>query len=57
MSARGVAKGTVGANRPGRQVGGAAMKPTISTKLLFYRIILVCFTEKSLLLDVLTPPH
>ena len=33
------------------------MKPTISTKLLFYRIILVCFSKKALLIDVLAPPH
>ena len=33
------------------------MKPTISTKLLFYRIILVCFSKKALLIHVLAPPH
>ena len=32
------------------------MKPTISTNLLFYRIILVSFSKKSLLIDVLAPP-
>ena len=47
----------MGANRPGRRVEGAPMKPTISTKLLFYRIILVFFQKKSLLIDVLAPPH
>ena len=34
---RGVARGR-GANRPVRRAGGAPVKPTISTKLLFYRI-------------------
>ena len=54
---RGVARGGGGANRPGRRVEGAPMKPTISTKLLFNRIILVCFSKKALLIDVLAPPH
>ena len=39
---RGVARGAGGANRPGRRVEGAPMKPTIYTKVLFYRIISVC---------------
>ena len=59
LSDRGVARGARrgGANRPGSRVEGAPMKPTISTKLLFYRIILVCFKKKiiSLLIDVLAP--
>ena len=52
---RGVARGGGGggANRPGRRVEGAPMKPT---KLLFYRIILVSFSKKSLVIDVLAPP-
>ena len=55
---RGVARGGAGgANRPGRRVEGAPMKPTISTQLLFYRIILVGFPKTSLLIDVLAPPY
>ena len=55
---RGVARGGGGgANRPGRRVEGAPMKPTISTQLLFYRIILVGFPKTSLLIDVLAPPY
>ena len=57
---RGVARGRGrgGANRPGRRVEGAPMKPTIiSTKLLFHRIILVCFSEKSVSIDVFPPQH
>ena len=42
---RGVARGA-GANRPGHRVEGAPMKPTISTKLLFYRIIFSLFLTK-----------
>ena len=33
------------------------IEQTMSTKLLFYRIISVCFSKKSLLIDVLAPPH
>ena len=47
--------GAGGANRPGHRVEGTPMKPTIFKKLLFYRIILVCFSKK-LLIDVLAPP-
>ena len=46
-----------GGEPPRRRVEGAPMKPTISTKLLFYRIILVYFSEKSVLINVLAPPH
>ena len=56
VPSRGKARGR-GANRPGRRVERAPMKITISTKLLFYRIILVYFSKKSVLIDVLAPPH
>ena len=54
---RGVASGGRGANCPERRVGGAPMMPTSSTKLLFYRIISVYFSKKSLLNWRFGTPH
>ena len=51
---RGVAR--EGRTAPGARLEGVPMKPTSSKKLLFYRIIIVCFSKKVLLFHVLAPP-